>query len=69
MRHKRQFEDAMQRYPAEIKRGYSGLALPQLKRGILTITNRYCQAAGWYDVVENHKKYSPVDNLRRGKAI
>jgi len=31
----------------------------------LMMTNRYCQAVGCYDAVESHKRYSPVDNLKR----
>lgn len=31
----------------------------------LTITNKYCQAVGCYDVIESHKRYSPVDRLVR----
>ena len=29
----------------------------------LNMTNCYCQAVGYYDAVESHKKYSPIDNL------
>jgi hypothetical protein len=30
----------------------------------LMMTNRYCQAVGYYDAIEAHVKYSPVDRLR-----
>jgi len=30
----------------------------------LMMANRYCQAIGYYDAVEAHIKYSPIDNLR-----
>jgi len=28
------------------------------------IINRYCQAVGCYDVVEAHKRDSPMDNIK-----
>ena len=32
-------------------------------RATLMMTNRYCQAVGCYDVIESHKRYSPMDRL------
>jgi hypothetical protein len=29
------------------------------------MTNQYCQAVGCYDVIESHKRYSPVDRLTK----
>jgi len=29
----------------------------------LMMTNRYCQAVGWYDAVEAHKRYNRVNNF------
>ena len=28
------------------------------------MTNRYCQAVGYHDAVESHKRFSPVDGIR-----
>ncbi len=35
-----------------------------LKHTTLMMTNRYCQAVGCYDVVEAHKRNSPMDNIK-----
>jgi len=29
----------------------------------LMMTNRYCQAVGFYDAIESHKRYSPMDRV------
>jgi len=60
MRHKRHFETAMQRHSAEIKRGYSGLALPQ---------PRHCtqKIACLMKTIVNHKiPYNPPSPVGRG---
>jgi hypothetical protein len=31
----------------------------------LMMTNRYCQAVGYYNAVEAHKRRGPVDGLER----
>jgi hypothetical protein len=39
--------------------------LQRLLRHItLMMTNRYCQAVGYYDAVEAHKRYSHLDGLK-----
>ena len=35
-----------------------------LGHATLMVTNRYCQAVGFYDAAEAHKKYSPIDSIK-----
>lgn len=47
-----------------LKNGGDSLMLQRLLgHTTLTMTNRYCQAVGCYDVLEAHKRYSPADKL------
>jgi integrase len=47
------------------KNGGDSLMLQRLLgHTTLMMTNRYCQAIGWLDAVEAHKRYNPVDNFR-----
>ena len=47
-----------------LKNGGGSLMLQRLLgHTTLMMTNRYCQAVGFYDAIESHKRYSPVDRL------
>ena len=48
-----------------LKNGGDSLMLQRLLgHTTLMMTNRYCQAVGCEDVVEAHRKYSPIDNIK-----
>jgi len=47
-----------------LKNGGDSLMLQRLLgHTTLMMTNRYCQAVGWYDAVEAHKRYNRVNNF------
>jgi len=47
-----------------LKNGGDSLMLQKLlEHTTLMVTNRYCQAVGYYDAVESHKRLSLVDNF------
>jgi len=47
-----------------LKNGGDSLMLQRLlEHTTLMMTNRYCQAVGYYDAIGSHKRYSPADRL------